>query len=195
MSLAAVVAPRGVRQRPSAGILSRPSRWLGAVARYWTIGQTTLPVGGPFSQLGLALADPFRPSQWHTADSRVIVSSRPRPRTTFIPQERVLLENRCVSQHFASKQWPERSATTAWHGSERRRSARGGLHGEPHRVQLVTLILGTYAEMPGLSLQLDQAARLFGLREATCQVVLGDLVREGRLRRCSDSQYRAADSV
>ena len=64
---------------------------------------------------------------------------------------------------------------------------------EPARAQLVALILGTYAEMPGLSLHLPQAARLFGLREATCQVVLSDLVRDGRLRRSADSQYRAAD--
>jgi hypothetical protein len=55
------------------------------------------------------------------------------------------------------------------------------------------LILGTYAEMPGLSLYLNQAARLFGLREATCTVVMNDLVREGALRRSADGQYRSAN--
>ena len=75
---------------------------------------------------------------------------------------------------------------------ERRRSARG-VHGEPARAHLIALILGTYAQMPGLSVNVHQAARLFGLREATCQVVPGDLARDGRLRRSVDGQYQAAD--
>lgn len=77
---------------------------------------------------------------------------------------------------------------------ERRQSPRGGVHGEPARVHLRTLILGTYAEMPGLSLTLPQAARLFGLREVTCRTVLADLVREGRLRQSADGQYRPSNS-
>ena len=81
---------------------------------------------------------------------------------------------------------------TVPHTRDRRRSVRGGVHGEPPRRHLVALILGTYAEMPGLSLPLPQAARLFGLREATCTVVLTDLVRDGRLRQSADGQYRAA---
>jgi hypothetical protein len=71
---------------------------------------------------------------------------------------------------------------------------RDSVHGEPSRAHLVALILGTYEEMPGLSLYLHQAARLFGLREATCLVVLSDLVREGRLRQSADKQYRAANT-
>ncbi len=71
---------------------------------------------------------------------------------------------------------------------------RGTAYGEPSRAQLIALILGTYEEMPGLSLYLHQAARLFGLREATCLVVLSDLVREGRLRQSADKQYRSANS-
>jgi DNA-binding IclR family transcriptional regulator len=51
------------------------------------------------------------------------------------------------------------------------------------------MISGTYSEMPGLRLHLEQAARLFGLHRRTCQVVLEDLVRQGRLRRSSDGQY------
>lgn len=74
--------------------------------------------------------------------------------------------------------------------SERRRAARDGVATEASRSRLVALVLGTYAEMPGLSLYLNQAARLFGLRETTCQVVLDDLVREGRLGKSSDGQYR-----
>jgi hypothetical protein len=53
------------------------------------------------------------------------------------------------------------------------------------------MIVATYQEMPGLSLNLTQAARLFGLRETTCEVVFHDLVRDGRLRRSPDGYYRA----
>jgi hypothetical protein len=51
------------------------------------------------------------------------------------------------------------------------------------------MIAGTYGEMPGLRLHLEQAARLFGLQSGTCKVVLEDLVRAGRLRRSNDGQY------
>jgi hypothetical protein len=51
------------------------------------------------------------------------------------------------------------------------------------------MILGTFREMPGLSLHMNQAARLFGLRRDTCEVVLEDLVAQGRLRRASDGQF------
>src|SRR5688572_13578134 len=76
--------------------------------------------------------------------------------------------------------------------SDRRRTVRGA-DGEPSRAGIVSLVLGTYTEMPGLSLHLPQAARLFGLRETTCSVVLEDLVRSGRLRRSQDGQYRGAN--
>jgi hypothetical protein len=74
---------------------------------------------------------------------------------------------------------------------DRRRSARGTPTGEPSRSDLVTMIEATYREMPGLGVHLNQAARLFGLRDRTCEVVLDDLVRDGRLRRSADGQYRA----
>jgi hypothetical protein len=83
------------------------------------------------------------------------------------------------------------AASTQPH-SERRCTGRG-INGEPSRSHLISLILGMYAEMPGMSLHLPQAARLFGLREPTCSVVLDDLVREGRLRRSRDGQYRASN--
>jgi hypothetical protein len=72
---------------------------------------------------------------------------------------------------------------------DRRSRTRGTPKGEPHRDQLVEMILGTYREMPGLSLHLNQAARLFGVRLSTCQVVLDDLVGGGVLRRARDGQY------
>jgi DNA-binding IclR family transcriptional regulator len=51
------------------------------------------------------------------------------------------------------------------------------------------MITGTFGEMPGLRLHLEQATRLFGIQRRTCKVVLEDLVRAGRLRRSSDGQY------
>jgi hypothetical protein len=95
------------------------------------------------------------------------------------------------SRHLQLRQ-PAKAAEAAPRGHERRRSVRGASHGEPSRTELVRLILGTYAEMPGLTLHLHQAARLFGLRETTCRVVLSDLVEDGRLRQSADGQYRRA---
>jgi hypothetical protein len=80
------------------------------------------------------------------------------------------------------------------HTSERRRSARGTINGEPARSRLVALILGTYTEMPGLTLDLSQAARLFGLRDITCRVVLDALVDANQLHRSPDGKYRASSS-
>jgi hypothetical protein len=76
--------------------------------------------------------------------------------------------------------------------AERRRTPRNVLQGEPPRAQLRSLILGAYQEMPGLNLTLGQAARLFGIRDRTCQVVFEDLVRDGRLRRSHEGRYARA---
>jgi hypothetical protein len=76
--------------------------------------------------------------------------------------------------------------------TERRKHARGGAT-EPSRPQLVTMVIGTFREMPGLSLHLNQAARLFGLRSETCRILLDDLVAQGRLRRADDGQYLGAE--
>jgi hypothetical protein len=75
---------------------------------------------------------------------------------------------------------------------DRRRQMRGLTGTEPPRAQLVSMILGTFLEMPGLCLHGNQAARLFGLRQSTCSVVLDDLVTQGKLRRAADGQYVAA---
>jgi hypothetical protein len=55
---------------------------------------------------------------------------------------------------------------------------------------VVTTILASYAEMPGLCLRLEQAARLFNLSVDTCRTVLDDLVRDCRLRYDARGQYR-----
>jgi hypothetical protein len=101
-----------------------------------------------------------------------------------------------MSVNFQNESPPvaEHTATSLSNGPERRRSPRGGVHTELDRVHLVALILGSYGEMPGLSLHLHQAARLFGLGDRTCEVISNDLVRDGRLRQSPDRQYRAANS-
>ena len=50
-------------------------------------------------------------------------------------------------------------------------------------------LVPSYREMLGLSLRLEQAARLFGLRTATCHAVLEDLVKGGNSRRCRLVRY------
>ena len=75
---------------------------------------------------------------------------------------------------------------------DRRRQQRGG-GAEPMRAELVAMVLGTFREMPGLCLHLNQAARLFGVHPTTCQVLLDDLVALGRLRRAHDGQYLGRD--
>jgi hypothetical protein len=73
--------------------------------------------------------------------------------------------------------------------AERRRTPRVPSKGEPPRAQLTSVIVGAYRELPGLNLTLDQAARLFGLRDNTCRVVLDDLIKDGKLRRSIEGRY------
>jgi hypothetical protein len=72
---------------------------------------------------------------------------------------------------------------------DRRRVARGFPDSEPRRPDLVARVLGSYHEMPGLSLCLEDASRLFGLRLNTCRVVLDDLVRTRHLRLTPRGHY------
>ena len=74
---------------------------------------------------------------------------------------------------------------------DRRHGNRGTPFGEPTRQQLIATVLGCYRDLPGLSLHLPHAARLFGLRVRTCEAVLNDLVRAGHLQRAPDGQYTA----
>jgi hypothetical protein len=77
--------------------------------------------------------------------------------------------------------------------AERRQQPRGLETAAPPRAQLVSMIVGTFREMPGLCLHANQAARLFDLPPSTCQIVLDDLVTQGKLRRASDGQYLRAE--
>jgi hypothetical protein len=78
-------------------------------------------------------------------------------------------------------------------GSLDRRRQQRGAGAEPMRAELVAMVLGTFREMPGLCLHLNQAARLFGVHPTTCEVLLDDLVALGRLRRAHDGQYLGRD--
>jgi hypothetical protein len=48
---------------------------------------------------------------------------------------------------------------------------------------------GEYREMPGLSLTLPQAARLWGLDHSTCELVLTGLIERRILKRASNGAY------
>ena len=54
---------------------------------------------------------------------------------------------------------------------------------------LLSRARGEYVEMPGLSLTLEQAQRLWTLDRGTCSGVLSKLVRAGFLRQRRDGSY------
>ena len=78
---------------------------------------------------------------------------------------------------------------------DRRNTTRGISSSEPDRGPLVSMILGSYREMPGLCLRAEQAARLFALRTRVCEVVLNHLAGEGKLRRDWQGQYMTPGST
>jgi len=55
--------------------------------------------------------------------------------------------------------------------------------------QLVVRIRGEYREMPGLSLTMAQALRLWGIEASTCQTVLESLVSAKVLRRTRHGRF------
>ena len=55
--------------------------------------------------------------------------------------------------------------------------------------ELKRRVRAEYAEMPGLSVTLPQAQRLWGLDEPTCAAVLGALVKRRVLRRTAEGRY------
>ena len=57
------------------------------------------------------------------------------------------------------------------------------------RTGFVDRLRSEYEEMPGLSLTLDQAARLFGLDRVATEGILNRLLREGFLRRTEGGQF------
>lgn len=58
------------------------------------------------------------------------------------------------------------------------------------------LVRAEYLEVPGLNLTRDQARRLWGLDQDTCDSLLAALIESRFLRRTRDNRYlRADDSV
>ena len=55
--------------------------------------------------------------------------------------------------------------------------------------EAILRVEGEYREMPGLSLTLAQAARLWGLDQGTCEQVLTRLVERRVLKRASNGTY------
>jgi hypothetical protein len=74
--------------------------------------------------------------------------------------------------------------------AERRQVTRGNSDRDAKRSNVVDTILGSFNEMPGLCLSVEQAARLFNLGIESCQIIHEDLVRESRLHRDARGQYR-----
>ena len=60
--------------------------------------------------------------------------------------------------------------------------------------QLTRLVQAEYAEMPGLSVTLLQAQRLWGVDQQTCRTVFDALITRGILRRTRQGRYIRAAS-
>lgn len=56
-------------------------------------------------------------------------------------------------------------------------------------------VTAEYREMPGLSLTLHQAERIFGLDRPTCRALLDALVETGFLRRRGDQSYLRSETT
>src|SRR5262245_32675258 len=58
------------------------------------------------------------------------------------------------------------------------------------RWALIHRIWDEFDEMPGTSLTLPQASRLFGVPIEVCDRILISMVKDGRLRRTKDGRFR-----
>jgi hypothetical protein len=59
----------------------------------------------------------------------------------------------------------------------------------PQAIRLTQLVEAEYAEMPGLSITLSQAQRLWTVDRATCERVFSRLTAEGILRRTMKGRF------
>jgi len=55
--------------------------------------------------------------------------------------------------------------------------------------ETILRVEGEYREMPGLSLTLPQAARLWGIDRSTCELVLAKLIERRVLKRAMNGTY------
>lgn len=63
------------------------------------------------------------------------------------------------------------------------------------RWALIHRIWDEFDEMPGTSLTLPQASKLFGVPIEVCDRILVSLVRDGRLHRTKDGRFRLQSFV
>ncbi len=73
-------------------------------------------------------------------------------------------------------------------------STRSARRGRAWKSPLWRRVRGEFMELPGLSLQVDQAARLFGVDRAETERILEALVRVGFLRRSTVGGFARNDS-
>ena len=59
----------------------------------------------------------------------------------------------------------------------------------PEIREAILRVEGEYREMPGLSLTLPQAARLWGIDRSTCELVLANLIERRILKRALNGTY------
>jgi DNA-binding IclR family transcriptional regulator len=59
----------------------------------------------------------------------------------------------------------------------------------PALLELLQRVEGEYREMPGLSLTVSQAERLWGLDRSTCALVLTTLIERRVLRQTTNGMY------
>jgi hypothetical protein len=72
------------------------------------------------------------------------------------------------------------------------------MHGPVQRAavrfdELIVRVRGEYREMPGLSLTVAQAQRLWGLEDATCRTLFERLVASSFLRRTRTGRFVRSD--
>lgn len=70
-----------------------------------------------------------------------------------------------------------------------RRSQAAERRDQRARQALMRRVHGEFLEMPGLTLSIAQAARLFSLPPAVCARVFGELLNSQLLRRTADGRY------
>jgi hypothetical protein len=84
----------------------------------------------------------------------------------------------------------EASRSSAARATARARAARSNdLGATPALAEAIVRVEAEYREMPGLSLTLPQAARLWGLDRSTCERVLATLIERRILRRALNGTY------
>lgn len=84
----------------------------------------------------------------------------------------------------------EASQNRASHGTMRSEPARANdMRMTPAIREAILRVEGEYRDMPGLSLTLPQAARLWGIDRSTCERVLANLIDRRVLKRALNGSY------